>query len=73
MKRKGEINMNKELSIDELLQCLEAVSTYEKGEGTEIIEYDNEFLLSNEDIKNILNYIKKLKENNTLFYDGKEM
>ena len=45
----------------EILQCLEAVSQYEKGEGENIIQYENEFLLSNEDIKVLLKYIKNLQ------------
>lgn len=45
----------------EILECLEAVSEYEKGEGENIIQYENEFLLSNQDIKVLLKYIKNLK------------
>lgn len=46
------------MKIEELIQCLEAVSEYEKGEGENIIQYENEFLLSNEDVKELLKYIK---------------
>lgn len=45
----------------EILQCLEAVSEYEKGEGENIIQYENEFLLSNQNIKVLLAYIKNLQ------------
>lgn len=45
----------------EILECLEAVSQYEKGKGENIVQYENKFLLSNEDIKVLLAYIKNLK------------
>lgn len=49
------------MKVYEILQCLEAVSSYEKGEGENIVQYENEFLLSNQDIKVLLKYIKNLK------------
>lgn len=49
------------MKVEEIIQCLEAVVDYEKGDGVPVIEYDNEFLLSNEDIKVLLEYIKKLQ------------
>lgn len=49
------------LTIDELLTVLEQVSSYEAGEPYNIECYGNQFLLQNEDIKMLLEYIKELK------------
>ena len=49
------------MTADEIIQCLECVSSYEKGPGVEITQYDNQFLLQKEDIDTLLAYIKELK------------
>lgn len=49
--------MNKE----EIIQCLKAVITYDKGEGVPIVQYDNQFLLDKEDIETLLDYINQLE------------
>lgn len=49
------------LTIDELLTVLEQVSSFEAGEPYGIKCYGNQFLLQNEDIKLLLDYIKELK------------
>ena len=54
----GEVNS---MTADEIIQCLECVSSYEKGPGVEITQYDNQFLLQKEDIDTLLAYIKELK------------
>lgn len=51
--------MNKE----EIIQCLKAVITYDKGEGVPIVQYDNQFLLDKEDIETLLDYINQLETN----------
>ena len=49
------------MTIEQILQCLESVITYDKGEGVPIVQYDNQFLLDKEDIQTLLNYIIILK------------